>query len=413
MLQTLKDLEHEVGSFAEQLEAPGLRLLGPKRVYGIEINPFARELARTVVWIGYLQWNRANGITKGQEPILEALSNFVLHDALINEDSGEYERPEADFIIGKPPFIGGKRMHSELGDAYVDTIFITFDGSVARETDFVTYWFERARAQIASGSSRRGGLIATNSIRGGANRRVVERIKDTGDISFAWSDEPWVLDGAAVRVSIIGFGNGTEREVELYGSLVAEVQANLTALPDITRSKRLAENLRTSFMGTTKGGSFDIPEGLAMVWLDSPNPSGRSNREVVKPWGNGTDVTRRSRGMWIIDFAEMDEAEASQFVAPFGYAREVVKPKRLAGRDQPRQTLLVAPLEAAAGLKGGAGSTTALHLHAACGAPQAVRLAWGRRCSGLGNDRVHEGRRLLFRCPPLSHSRGLVVGPRY
>jgi len=79
----LKDLEHEVVTFAEKAGSPGLRLPGPRQFYGIEINPFARELASTVVWIGYLQWNRANGITNRQEPILGPLNNFVLHDALL------------------------------------------------------------------------------------------------------------------------------------------------------------------------------------------------------------------------------------------------------------------------------------------------------------------------------------------
>src|SRR5690606_21064619 len=119
-LQALKDLEHEVVTFAEQVGAPGLRLLGPRQFHGIEITPFARELASMVVWIGYLQWNRANGYSSMQEPILEPLGNIVLHDALMNEDGTEYEWPEAEFIIGNPPFIGGKRLRTELGDDYVD-----------------------------------------------------------------------------------------------------------------------------------------------------------------------------------------------------------------------------------------------------------------------------------------------------
>src|SRR5690606_6836261 len=161
-----------------------------------------------VVWIGYLRWNRANGYTSRQEPILEPLGNICLHDALMNEDGTECQWPEADFIIGNPPFIGGKRLRSELGDEYVEELFAAFDGRVPREADFVTYWFEKARARIEWGGSERAGLIATNSIRGGANRRVLQRIKDTGDIFLAWSDEPWILEGAAVRVSIVGFDDG-------------------------------------------------------------------------------------------------------------------------------------------------------------------------------------------------------------
>jgi len=327
-LQALKDLEHEVVTFAEQVSAPGLRLLGPKQFHGIELNPFARELASTVVWIGALQWNRANGISSLQDPILEPLNNIRLHDALMGEDGAEYEWPEAEFIIGNPPFIGGKRMRSELGDEYVEKLFTVFDGRVPREADLVTYWFEKARAQITGRHSRRAGLIATNSIRGGANRRVLQRIKESGDIFLAWSDEPWVLDGASVRVSIVGFDDGGEGKRVLDGIPVSEIHANLTALPDITIAKVLDENRGVSFMGTTKGGPFDIPGELARAWIDLPNATGRSNRDVVKPSVNGLDIVRRPRDMWIIDFTGLSVAEASEYEVPFEYVRANVKPMR-------------------------------------------------------------------------------------
>ena len=82
---------------------------------------------------------------------------------------------------------------------------------------------------IESGDVSRVGLLATQAIRGGANRRVLTRIKDTGDIFLAWSDEPWVLDGAAVHVSFVGFDDGSEPSRHLNGQTVAAINANLTA----------------------------------------------------------------------------------------------------------------------------------------------------------------------------------------
>lgn len=328
-LQELKDFENEVVSFAEQIGSPGLRMLGPNQFHGIEISPFARELASMVVWIGYLQWNLANGITSRESPILKPLKTIQLHDALMNEDGSEFEWPDADFIIGNPPFLGGKRLRTELGDEYVDRLFDAFDGQVARESDLVTYWFEKARKQVVSGATKRVGLIATNSIRGGANRKVLEGIRESGDIFFAWSDEPWVLDGAAVRVSIVGFDDGTESSRHLDGQPVVTINANLTDLADITRAQRLPENLGRSFMGTTKGGAFDIPGELARSWLDLPNASGRSNRDVIKPWVNGLDLTRRPRDMWIIDFTAMTEEEASGYSVPWNHVLEHVRPVRI------------------------------------------------------------------------------------
>src|SRR5699024_10334984 len=154
----------------------------PKQLHGIEINPFARELASMVVWIGYLQWNRANGISNAQRPILEPLENIRLHDALMNDDGTEYEWPEADFIVGNPPFLGNRRMRLELGDSYVERLRHLFGERISNNSDLVCYWFEKARAQIADGEVQRAGLIATNSIRGGANRQVLERIKESGGI---------------------------------------------------------------------------------------------------------------------------------------------------------------------------------------------------------------------------------------
>lgn len=186
---------------------------------------------------------------------------------------------------------------------------------------------------IDNDRAKRAGLIATNSIRGGANREVLHNIKNTGDIYLAWSDQPWVLDGAAVRVSIVGFDDGDEDERMLDGVPVDRINSSLSALPDLSLSRPLAVNVGRSFMGTTKGGPFDISGELARSWLDLPNPSGKNNRDVLKPWVNGLDLTRRGRDMWIIDFDDMPEDEAAAYVAPFAYVTEVVRPARLAGRD--------------------------------------------------------------------------------
>ena len=147
--------------------------------------------------------------------------------------------------------------------------------------------------------------------------------------AHAWSDEPWVLDGAAVHVSFLGYDNGTEETRTLDGTPVNAINPNLTAGLDLTRARRLEENLGIAFMGDTKGGPFDIPTDLALDMLGRPNPHGRSNREVLAPWVNGLDITRRPRGMWIIDFGErMAREEAARYEAPFEYVSRRVRPQR-------------------------------------------------------------------------------------
>jgi type II restriction/modification system DNA methylase subunit YeeA len=166
--------------------------------------------------------------------------------------------PEADVIVGNPPFLGGNKIRQELGGDYIDKLFELYEGRVPAFADLVCYWFEKARHQIEAGNARRAGLLATNSIRGGVNRRVLQRIKQSGDIFFAESDRPWILEGAAVRVSMVGFDDGSERGRILDNATVVEINSDLTATVDLTRAVMLHENAGISFQGPSPKGSFDI-----------------------------------------------------------------------------------------------------------------------------------------------------------
>ena len=212
----------------------------------------------------------------------------------------------------------------------MDELFTVYDGRVPREADFVTYWFEKARAHVEQKKVSRVGLLATQGIRGGANRRVLDRIRETGDVFWARSDREWILDGAAVHVSMIGFDDGSEMARELDGVAVDAINSNLTSSVDVTKASRLTENLGLSYMGDTKGGAFDLDPVAAESMLKAPlNPNGRPNADVLVPWVNGSDITGRSRGYYIIDFGvEMTEHSAALYEMPFRHVFEKVKPKR-------------------------------------------------------------------------------------
>ncbi|WP_217155933.1 class I SAM-dependent DNA methyltransferase [Sphaerobacter thermophilus] len=339
-LEQLKNLEKEVISYAAHR---GLSMLlpqvTPRQLHGIETNAYAHELAQIVVWIGYIQWMTMNGFQVNRDPVLEPMDTVLLMDAILDRSDPAQPRepawPDAEFIIGNPPFLGGKRLRTELGDEYVDAMFAVYNGRVPREADLCCYWFEKARAMIAAGRVKRAGLLATNSIRGGANRRVLERIKESGDIFMAWDDEPWVLDGAAVRISMVGFDDGTEKTRTLDGVPVAAINPDLTGALDLTTARPLAENLNIAFMGDTKGGPFDIPGDLARQMLAAPlNPNGRPNSDVIVPWVNGLDITRRPRDMWIIDFGpDMPLEQAALYEQPFEYVKKHVYPVRQKSRS--------------------------------------------------------------------------------
>ncbi len=342
-LQSLKDLERRVivWEATELVTTMRFPTIGPHNVRGIELNSYAAELARVSIWIGEIQWMIANGFAYRDNPVLQPLENIECRDAVLDLSDPlvprEPEWPDAYVIIGNPPFVGNKLLRTNLGDEYVASLFSIYHDRLSSEVDFVCYWHEKARAMIAEGRAKRAGLLATQGIRGGANRKVLERIKETGDIFMAWSDEPWVVEGAAVHVSIIGYDDGSETHRMLNGVPVVSINADLSAGVDLTRAKVLTENAGTAFQGPVKVGPFEIDAALAQRMLAAPNPHGRSNREVLKPWVNGLDITRRPRHMWIIDFAEMTEEEAALYEVPFEYVKKHVRPIRSTNRRERRR----------------------------------------------------------------------------
>ena len=131
-------------------------------------------------------------VPPSKNPILKPLKTIECRDAILNSDGTEPAWPKVDAIVGNPPFLGNKRMISELGEVYVKSLRRLFDKRWPGGVDLVIYWFERARTQIESGQCQRAGLVATQAIRKGANRTVLERVAATTSIFDAWQDEPWV-----------------------------------------------------------------------------------------------------------------------------------------------------------------------------------------------------------------------------
>ena len=258
-LEHLKRLEGEVldalHGFGERqgiLEDTGLTV-DPHQLLGLEVNPRAAAIADLVLWIGYLQWHfRTRGEASPPEPVLQKFQNIERRDAVLAYDAVEEVRdertgeavtrwdgrtmkrhpvtnelvpddaaqtaqlrhtnarkadwPEADYIIGNPPFIGTARMRATLGDGYVEALRGTYK-DVSESSDYVMYWWDKAAELVRAGRARRFGFITTNSLRQTFNRRVLEThlsAKNPVSLIFAVPDHPWVdsTDGAAVRISM-------------------------------------------------------------------------------------------------------------------------------------------------------------------------------------------------------------------
>ena len=353
-LLALKDIEHRTNLEAEAL-SPALAARfpssGPENVMGIELNPYAAELARVSVWIGEIQWMRRNGFEAAKNPILKPLANIENRDAVLVTDElgnplldgeGKPQRaawPEANVVVGNPPFLGNKKMIGGLGQEYTTALRSAWK-SVPNGVDLVCYWFARAAEMMTSGGLERAGLVATQSIRRGTNRKVLKPVIDRGRIYNAWSDEEWTVDGADVRVSLICFDKGGDDTPLLDGRSTEKIGPDLKPETTSHPVAVLVQNKKVAGQGTISGGPFELTPDIARQMLMVPtNPNGAKNEAVLRPWRNGDDLTDRSADWWVIDFGGLSLAEAALFERPFDFLDNAWKTAQQARIDQGEKLL--------------------------------------------------------------------------
>ncbi len=344
-LRSLLDLEREVIDYAA---ARGFRLgrmsptVQPDQMMGLEVNEYAAQLAKTALWIGYIQWHQANGFAYTNRPILDNIDGIERRDAaiVVNGDGDGAEKaqwPAADYIIGNPPFLGASNMLTELGGDYTGRLRQTYRNELDGAVDLCCYWFEQARAQIAEGRAQRAGLLATQAIRFSSNRRTLERIKETGDIFAAYDDLEWKPEepgSAAVHVSIVCFDDGSETTKTLNGAPASDIDTRLTDAMHLDQAVILSQNAGICFKGPDKGGPFDLTPEQAAIMLADSNPNGKPNSDVVKRYIIGRDLNGRPQERWIIDFGAMPELDAQLYSLPYQHCLQVVKPARAKNRDK-------------------------------------------------------------------------------
>jgi len=226
-------------------------------------------------------------------------------------------------------------MRRQLGDDYVTALRGVYEGRIPGQADHCCYWFEKARALIEEKRCRRAGLLATQGIRGGANREVLKRIKETGNIFWAESDRPWILAGANVHVSMVGFDDRHETTRRLDGTPVGTINANLTDTADTVAAQVLFCNASLSFLGNCKGGPFDVPdeEGIALLGAGG-NPRMAPDSDVIRPVVNTQDLVQACARRWIIDSGDLTSAAFADYERPFSLVQKRVKPERDANRNK-------------------------------------------------------------------------------
>lgn len=409
----MKELEGEVLDLLADLgddqyvaELTG-HTITPENFLGIEINPRAAAIAQLVLWIGYLQWHfRVNGKDRAPpEPILQDIRTIENRDALINYDDKVLERdengaavtrwdgetmkihavsgkkvpdetaraevyryvnpraakwPKADFIVGNPPFIGGKDVRERLGDGYFDALFRTTD--VPESADFVMHWWNKAALAVRKSGTRRFGFVTTNSITQLFSRRVIAGHLDARDavsLRFAIPNHPWVdeKDGAAVRIAmtvastnkadglllnVVDEGEAPDR-IEFVGR-TGRIGSDLRAGADLTTTVALKSNDRLCSPGVKLHGDGFIVTPEQAAALDPRSvviAEGRGDApahvrtgygiepQVIFDYRNGRDLASHARGVMVIDLYGLDEADVrDQHPAVYQHLLATVKPHR-------------------------------------------------------------------------------------
>jgi hypothetical protein len=281
------------------------------------------------------------------------------------------EWPEADFIIGNPPYVGNKRMRLALGDGYVEALREAWS-DVPEGADLVMYWWWQAALRVSSRKVVRAGLITTNSIVQPSNRSVVSAAREkSASVIWAIPDHPWVesTEGAAVRVALTVLGSTEgparwllvdEKGRVVKTRLVESLNDDLSATADVARAAetRLKANEGLSFRGfTIVGRGFVLEDAEARELLQDPQYAA-----VIRPYLNGRDLAQRPRGVWIIDFGLLDEHEAAQFPRAFDIVRDRVRPERQANGRRAYRELWWRFAEARPGLRAAVAGLTQILL---------------------------------------------------
>ncbi|WP_019507403.1 DNA methyltransferase [Pleurocapsa sp. PCC 7319] len=304
-------------------------LVTPLQFYGMDINPFAVELAKVTLTIAKKVAIDKLNLTEKELPLDTLDNNIVCKDALFTPWQ------KADAIIGNPPFLGGKHMRLNLGDEYVEKVFKHFP-DVKDSVDFCSYWFRLAQDNIRE--IGRVGLVGTNSISQGKSRKAtLDYVTDNGGhIHEAISTQPWSGE-AKVHVSIVNWSLEKPQQYFLDDKPVSLINSSLQPHIDVSGAKTLRANYNKCFQGVSPvGKDFIISKKQVEEWIAEDS----KNEQVLKLFSMGHNLAQNINGKpdrWIIDFANMSLEDASDYQLPFEHIKTYVKPERDKNRSKLRR----------------------------------------------------------------------------
>ncbi|MBB3976048.1 hypothetical protein GGQ64_001235 [Rhizobium azooxidifex] len=370
-LELMKRLEGEVleaindlgGQEALSLESHSV---DPHQFLGLELNPRAAAIAELVLWIGHLQWHFRNSGAAPSEPILKAFRNIQNLDAVLTWDGYPLPQvkdgvetypnprrpdwPKADYIVGNPPFVGGKDIRARMGGAYAQALWKAHK-HMNESADFVMYWWDRSAEILLKAKSplKRFGFVTTNSISQVFQRRVMEpylNAKKPLSLVMAIPDHPWTKvtrDSAAVRIAMTvaeaGRKDGlllevtaeeaveTDSPVILFAEKRGKVNSDLTVGVDVASVAPLKASEALSSRGMSLHGSGFIVTPQEAEHLGLGRRPGLEQH--IRTYRNGRDLTDRPRGVMVIDlFGLSAEQVRARFPEVYQHVLTTVKPER-------------------------------------------------------------------------------------
>ncbi|MGI0480162.1 DNA methyltransferase [Geminocystis sp. CENA526] len=290
----------------------------PNQFYGMDINPFAVELAKVTLMIARKVAIDKFNLTEPALPLDSLDNNIICTDALFTDWI------KADAIIGNPPFLGGKKLRQELGDNYVEKLYNQFK-EVKGQPDFCIYWFRKTHDNLTKNA--RAGLVGSNSISQNVSRNASLDyiVENDGFINEAISTQVWTGE-ANVHVSIVNWSKEKPSQLFLDNEIVERISSSLKTEISVTSAKKLKVNKNKSFEACALGGKgFIISEEEAKEWIKKDS----KNQEVLKPMIDGRGLIYPFEKLdWVIDFNDMSLENASDYYLPFARVKEKVKPER-------------------------------------------------------------------------------------
>ncbi|MBL1210905.1 DNA methyltransferase [Geminocystis sp. GBBB08] len=304
-----------------------LSFVTPNQFFGMDINPFAVELAKVTLMIARKVAIDKFNLIEPALPLDSLDHNIICTDALFSDWI------KADAIIGNPPFLGGKKLRQELGDDYAEKIYQQFK-EVKGQPDFCIFWFRKTHDNLTENA--RAGLVGSNSISQNVSRQASLDyiVKNDGFIHDAVSTQVWSGE-AAVHVSIVNWAKEKSNQLFLDNKPVYQISTSLKNEISVTSAKKLQANKNLSFESCgLRGKGFIISEEEAKEWIKKDS----KNQEVLKPMIDGRGLIYPFEKLdWVIDFNDMSIEEASNYYLPFERVREKVKPERDKQRRESRK----------------------------------------------------------------------------